>query len=131
MKKFIGVALAAAAIVCLTAFVAVAADAPAEGIKMNAMGGKTPVVFNHANHKAYDCKECHHKWDGSSAMQPCSAAGCHDVMDRKDKTSKSYFFIIHERKKAKLSTCLSCHSEVATKENKKEMTGCKKSACHP
>ena len=130
MKKIIGIALSAAAIVCLTAFVAMAADAPADGLKMNHMGGKAPVVFNHSKHAATDCKECHHKWDGAAAIQSCAAAGCHDVMDKKDKTEKSLYYVMHERKKAKQSTCLSCHAEKATKENKKMMTGCKKSACH-
>lgn len=130
MKKFVSMGLMSAAVMCFVALPAVnAADAPADGLKM----AKTakPVVFNHSTHKADDCKACHHTWDGAGAIQSCAAAGCHDVMDKKDKSVNSYYLAMHN-KKAAHPTCVSCHADKAgdDKDLKKKLTGCKGSACH-
>lgn len=130
MKKFVSLGLMSAAVMCFVALPAVnAADAPADGLKM----AKTekPVVFNHSTHKANECKECHHTWDGAGAIGSCSEAGCHDVMDKKDKSVNSYYQAMHN-KKAAHPTCVSCHADVAgqDQEMKKKLTSCKGSACH-
>ena len=52
---------------------------------------KAPVEFDHATHKQ-DCKVCHHKWDGSSPIAKCSAAGCHTSLEKKDKKKKDSFY---------------------------------------
>ena len=135
MKKFLCVSLACAALVCFFALPGLdAAEAPADGMKLD--NYKAPkrnlvVIFNHSTHKANECTECHHKWDGKGKVRRCSTAGCHDVFDKKDKTQKSYYKIIH--KKCKLSTCVTCHKAHVGKDKakKKELTGCKKSKCHP
>ncbi len=130
MKKFLSMGLICAALVCFAALPALnAADAPADGLKLAAT--EKPVVFNHSTHKATDCKACHHKWDGAAPIQKCNNAGCHDVMDKKDKTVNSYYQAMHNKKAAK-PTCLSCHVDAAgkDKELKKKLTSCKGSACH-
>ncbi len=131
MRKLIlgGFALLALAL----AIPAIAADqpaAPADGIKMDA--AKKGVVFNHSTHKEQKCGECHHPVDGKEDYRKCATAGCHDSMDRKDKSAKGYYHIIHD-KGTKFRTCLGCHLEVAQAkpEQKKELTACKGSKCHP
>lgn len=131
MNKFFTMGLVCAALVCFAALPALnAADAPADGLKME----KTdkPVVFNHSTHTSEDCKVCHHTWDGSAAIKKCSDAGCHDVMDRKDKSVNSYYQALHNRR-AERPTCVSCHKDVAgkDKEMRKKLTSCRGSACHP
>ncbi|WDP92187.1 MAG: class III cytochrome C family protein [Desulfobacter sp.] len=39
---------------------------------------RSPVLFPHSLHFGYSCKDCHHKWDGSSPVQSCATAGCHE-----------------------------------------------------
>lgn len=132
MKKilFLGVVCFAIASFCALP-VLNAADAPADGLKMEAT--KQPVTFNHSTHGDYECKDCHHQWDGSSAIKKCSDAGCHDNFDRKAKGPDSYYQAMHNRRVKDVQSCISCHGDVAGKdrEMKRELTGCRKSACHP
>lgn len=135
MKKFLSIGVVCAALVCFCALPVVSAvDAPADGLKMEKT--KKPVVFNHSTHKADDCKTCHHTWDGASEVKSCSAAGCHDNFDKKDKSVNSYYQATHSKKAKKAPSCVSCHKDYAKKNklkkaDKKKLTGCKKSACHP
>lgn len=103
---------------------------PADGLKMEK--GKQPVVFNHSTHKEITCGQCHHPVEGKENFQKCGTAGCHDSMDRKDKSVKGYYNAMHG-KDLKYPTCLTCHREMAEKqpEKKKELTACKQSKCHP
>ena len=131
MKKTLLVVLACALFVCAFALSGLmAADAPADGSELAYLPSKT-VIFNHSSHAALDCAACHHKWDGSSAVQKCTSAGCHDVFDKKDATVNSLYWIIH--KSGQANSCLNCHKETAgaDKDKKKELTGCSKSKCHP
>lgn len=108
-----------------------AVDAPADGIKMAYTA--SPVVFNHSTHKSADCTACHHTWDGSSEVKKCTTSGCHDNMDKKDKSVHSYYQTVHGKGGA-VATCVSCHKDfvkAGNKDRKKELTSCKKSACHP
>lgn len=129
MRKPLFIALVA--IIALAfALPLVAADAPADGLKMSAT--KNNVVFNHSTHKSAKCVDCHHLVDGKENTQKCSTAGCHSTADADKKNPGSYYNVMHG-KKAKLSTCISCHVEAAgaDKDKKKMLTGCKKSSCHP
>ncbi len=124
-------------IFCITAALVLPAlaaqpEAPADGIKMNKTG-KKEVTFNHSTHKEVKCGECHHPVDGKEDYRPCSTAGCHDNLDKADKSVHSYYQIMHKTKDAKHQTCISCHAAKAgdDKEKKKELTGCAKSKCHP
>lgn len=38
----------------------------------------SPVEFPHSLHFAYACTDCHHTWDGNSAVQSCAATDCHE-----------------------------------------------------
>lgn len=130
MKKLIICAICALAFTAMGVSFAMAADAPAGPIKMEKT--KNPVTFDHANH-AMDCKECHHKWDGAGAIVACSSAGCHDNFDKKDKSDHNYYKAMHGRGKT-VTSCTSCHKaegKKVDKARKKELTGCKKSKCHP
>ena len=114
------------------ALFALAADkptAPPDGLKLEKM--KQPVVFNHSTHSKGECVTCHHPVAGNTDFRPCATAGCHDVFDRKDKTEKSYFSIMHG-KDLKHPSCISCHVRFAgdDPEKKKKLTACKNAACH-
>ena len=115
---------------------------------------KKPVMFDHGIHTAQQCVTCHptmpqhfpplevnaeqrcvvchHLVDGEEpASYLCS--DCH-AYDPKDKSSSSYFGIMHARKvQDGTTTCLQCHYEVITTrpEKKQELTACVGSACHP
>lgn len=93
------------------------------------------VNFNHLSHSNYECVECHHQWDPGCGEppKPCSYSGCHDVMDKKEKSKSSYYKIIHDMRPKEISTCVSCHRETAggDKEMKKKLAGCRGSVCHP
>ncbi|ABB39976.1 cytochrome c class III [Oleidesulfovibrio alaskensis G20] len=119
------------ALVAAFALPVIAAEAPADGLKME--NTKMPVIFNHSSHSSYQCADCHHPVDGKENLAKCATAGCHDVFDKKDKSVHSYYKIIHDRKATTVATCMSCHLEAAgsDKDLKKELTGCKKSKCHP
>lgn len=126
-KSLIACGMCAAFVSALALGNLVAADAP-DGIKMAKT--KQPVVFNHSTHKEVkDCKECHHEGKDN---QKCSDAGCHDILDKADKSPKSYYVAIHSMT-AKKASCLACHKKAAgdDAEKKKALTGCKGSKCHP
>jgi hypothetical protein len=106
------------------------------------------VAFPHSLHFEYTCRTCHHKWDGQSVVQSCSASDCHDLLSAPplpkgaryaDYISDSigYFKFAFHRK------CIGCHKEIAshnaelarslfrlnTPPQKTGPTGCKH--CHP
>lgn len=85
-----------------------------------------PVKFSHMGHSnaKVDCVTCHHKWDGKSEVQGCSAAGCHDDFKAK-RGEKSYYAAFHDRKAD--TSCLGCH-QAKKSEGVKAPTGCKD--CH-
>ena len=110
--------------------------APTEDIKM-ALTDK-PVVFSHVIHENAEvaCEACHHPVAGTEAIQyvKCSTAGCHDILDSKDKSQNSYYRAFHDRtsKFGYDASCIKCHTEVAKEkpEMKKALTSCKGSSCH-
>lgn len=129
-KMFLG--MCAALVLALTIpALAAKPDVPADGLKMEKT--KTPVVFNHSTHKSAQCGECHHPVDGKENYSKCATAGCHDVFDRKDKSVKSYYNVMHSKSKLKFDTCMSCHQLAVEKapDKKKDLTACKGSKCHP
>lgn len=131
MRKLF-IALAALAALAF-AMPLIAADAPADGLKMAAT--KKPVIFNHSTHTSAKCVDCHHPVNGKESYAKCSAEGCHSAAKADKKKAGSYYKIVHNKKPGKsgLSTCVSCHKAVAGKDKakKKALTGCKKSKCHP
>lgn len=106
--------------------------APADGLKMEATQKKV-VVFNHTTHKELKCVQCHHMVEGKETFQKCASAGCHDNMDRKDKSERGYYQAMHGKDGKNVKSCVACHTEVAAAKPdlKKELTACKGSKCHP
>lgn len=123
-----------ALLVLALAIPAIAAQpaAPADGLKMEATGKKV-VVFNHTTHKDVTCVQCHHPVDGKEDFRKCNTSGCHDNMDRKDKSERGYYQAMHGKTSDKIKSCVACHTEVAAAKPdlKKELTACKGSKCHP
>jgi len=112
--------------------VAAQPDVPADGIKL--ANTKQAVIFNHSTHKKdLQCGECHHLVDGKENYGKCASAGCHDSMERKDKSVRGYYNAMHAKSGTKFSTCASCHLQTVEKfpDRKKELTACKQSKCHP
>ena len=124
MRTTLLISLLTALLLCAFALPAFTApEAPAgpvefkvpEGIKVT----KSMSPFTHDNHKM-DCVECHHKWDGASDVQPCSASGCHDQDGKKEATS--FYKAFHDMKSK--HSCLGCH-----RAEKKGPVSC--NDCHP
>ena len=90
MKRLILCALATAGL-CIPAL---AADPTPEQkaqiekpITMNNSGNeKKQVVFTHSAHAKTDCAFCHHKAADGNIYVGCAVKGCHDSMDKKDKS---------------------------------------------
>lgn len=135
MKRIFLASLASACLVCAVALPSLhAVDVPADGIEMDYYDGgekNLMTVFNHSTHTDAKCEDCHHV-EGDQQYAGCTTEGCHDVMDKKDKSVNSWYMVIHGKQGEK-HTCMSCHKEVAgtDKEKKKALLGCKGSACHP
>ena len=107
---------------------------------------RSAVAFPHSRHFGYTCKTCHHKWDGNSQVQSCTASKCHDqlslavkykkAMDNRAEAIRYYKYAFHQQ-------CISCHREIKIHNEKLERsrrklkeplqwpgpTGCV--GCHP
>ncbi|MCF8069661.1 MAG: cytochrome c3 family protein [Desulfobacterales bacterium] len=95
------------------------------------------VSFPHSRHFDYNCKKCHHTWDGYSQVTGCMASGCHDLIKTSQETSafRNYKTAFHK-------ACIECHKEIRIKREEIEQdktilkpklpatgpTGCKE--CH-
>ena len=107
---------------------------------------RSAVSFPHSRHFSYTCKTCHHKWDGNSQVQGCTASKCHDQLSLPVKSQKAMadgLEAIRYYKYAYHQQCISCHREIKTHNEKLERsrkrikeplqlpgpTGCV--GCHP
>jgi hypothetical protein len=86
---------------------------------------RTPVEFHHSKHFTFDCKKCHHKWEGKTHVLSYTETGI-----------KYYKYAYHQM-------CVGCHKEIKIKRKAMEMsytvlkdklpktgpTGCVE--CHP
>ena len=90
---------------------------------------KRHVVFSHTAHQQLDCVFCHHKPVAEKTFASCTAQGCHDNFDRKDKSEHSYYQAIHKRDSEK--SCAGCHRKLAKSSEafKEKFRGC--TPCHP
>jgi hypothetical protein len=87
---------------------------------------KSAVAFPHSQHFDYTCKTCHHKWDGNSRVQSCTASKCHDqpslpvkhkkAIDNRAEMIRYYKHAFHRQ-------CISCHREIKIKNEKSGMSG--------
>ncbi len=96
----VAVALLVIGVACYAAFPKAATEEPVRLMMKNAGG---PVLFDHLAHASDDrygisCFECHHKWDGGTAM-PVSCTDCHGP-DRADTPRRSD--ALHMQ-------CIGCH----------------------
>jgi hypothetical protein len=107
---------------------------------------RSAVAFAHSRHFDYTCKTCHHKWDGNSQVQSCTASKCHDQLSatvKNQKTPNEGLQAIRYYKYAFHQQCISCHREIKTHNKRLEQsrkkikeplqwpgpTGCV--GCHP
>jgi len=58
---------------------------PMGGITLEALNDmdaqRSEVEFPHSAHFDYNCKACHHTWDGESPVLSCSTSDCHDQIE--------------------------------------------------
>ena len=84
---------------------------------------RSAVAFPHSQHFDYNCKTCHHKWDGNSQVQSCTASKCHDQLSLPEKSKKAMDNIPEEIRYYKYAfhqQCISCHREIKIHNEKLE-----------
>lgn len=103
---------------------------------------RAEVAFPHSVHFDFNCKECHHTWDGEAAILSCTTSGCHDLTQIPEGGFKSGEGVRYY-KKAFHDACIGCHKEIKMNNKKLENsmaslegnlqrtgpTGCNE--CHP
>jgi Class III cytochrome C family len=85
---------------------------------------RSPVEFHHAKHFKYDCRTCHHKWEGNTKITNCTTSNCHDLLKAPKKPTKYLAYTedgIKYYKYAYHQTCIGCHKETKAKQKKMEM----------
>ena len=84
---------------------------------------RSAVAFPHSLHFRYTCNTCHHKWDGNSQVQSCTASKCHDQLSLPVKAKKARanrLEAIRYYKTAFHQQCISCHTEIKIHNEKLE-----------
>jgi hypothetical protein len=85
---------------------------------------RSPVEFHHAKHFTYDCRTCHHKWEGNTKITNCTTSNCHDLLKAPKKPTKYLAYTekgIKYYKYAYHQNCIGCHKEIKVKQKKAEM----------
>lgn len=133
MRKFTLVSLLCAALAVAFVMPSFAAPkCPSGGMAIHKPAGlkltKAEVKFNHDQHKALDCKTCHHKWDGKAEkVGGCADAGCHDNITSKKPGENSYYNAYHDMKSQ--HSCIGCHKTTKAGGKKSGPANCNE--CHP
>jgi hypothetical protein len=85
---------------------------------------RSAVAFPHSDHFVYyDCKICHHKWEGASEIKSCTTSGCHDLDKSPKQTPGKKVdanYAAKYYKKAFHGQCINCHKEIRIKNKKIE-----------
>ncbi len=84
---------------------------------------RSAVAFPHSQHFDYTCKTCHHKWDGNSEVQSCTASKCHDQLSLPAKSKKARADRLEEIRYFKYAfhrQCIGCHREIRIHNEKLE-----------
>lgn len=84
---------------------------------------RSSVEFPHSDHFAhYDCKTCHHKWEGSSKIQNCTTSECHykDTAKPEPGMKAVKGEAIKYYKKAFHAQCIGCHKDIIKKNKEAE-----------
>jgi hypothetical protein len=78
------------------------------------------------------CVSCHHPVDGMTRHLTCATPDCHDNLNPKDKSVRSYYLAAHAAPKGRFYSCVACHTEQAGDDAQamKRMAGCEESVCH-
>ncbi len=84
---------------------------------------RAPVEFPHARHFTYECRACHHTWEGDEVIVGCQTSGCHDVAELPKASEggladKDYAMLYY--KNAYHSACISCHKDIKLKNQELE-----------
>jgi hypothetical protein len=85
---------------------------------------RSSVEFNHAKHFTYDCRKCHHKWEGNVNISNCTTSNCHDLLKAPEKPTRYLTYTedgIKYYKYAYHQKCVGCHKELKTGQKKMEM----------
>lgn len=94
---------------------------PPDGVEQK----RASVEFPHSIHFGYECRECHHTWDGGAEIDSCSATGCHDQLatpKNPETGKKDPDMAIRYYKKAYHERCIGCHKEISEKNKKMELS---------
>jgi hypothetical protein len=85
---------------------------------------RSPVIFPHAVHFDYNCRQCHHKWDKEAPIRSCTTAGCHDFAEmpknEKGRPVSDTAVQIRYYKNAFHQMCIECHLQIARSNEKLE-----------
>ncbi|MDR2605386.1 MAG: cytochrome c3 family protein [Desulfovibrio sp.] len=78
------------------------------------------------------CVLCHHRVNGVTHYLTCATQDCHDNLNPKHKSVRSYYLATHAAPKGIFYSCVACHTEQAGDDalKIKRMAGCEESACH-
>jgi hypothetical protein len=78
------------------------------------------------------CTLCHHPVNDMPQRLTCATQDCHDNLNPKDKSVRSYYLATHAAPKGLFYSCVACHAEQAGDDapTMKRMIGCEESACH-
>ncbi|MDR2051574.1 MAG: cytochrome c3 family protein [Deltaproteobacteria bacterium] len=105
---------------------------------------RRPVPFSHQTHLRAlsgpaaalalvpSCASCHHPVQGEIPYLSCAVKGCHDNLNSRDSSVRSYYLATHKKEKEPFWSCLSCHLAQAGQdpERLKTLAGCRASLCH-
>ena len=77
---------------------------------------RSPVDFPHSAHFVhYDCKTCHHKWDGASKITSCTTSACHDLEEAPERTPGKKIDKAEQARYYKTAfhgQCIDCHKTI-------------------
>jgi Class III cytochrome C family len=85
---------------------------------------KAPVEFNHGKHFKYDCRSCHHRWEGNTKITNCTTSNCHDLLNAPKKPTRYLAYTengIKYYKYAFHQNCIGCHKKIKAEQKKMEM----------
>lgn len=85
---------------------------------------RSPVEFYHSKHFKYECRTCHHKWEGNTKITNCTTSNCHDLLKAPKKPTKYLAYTeegIKYYKYAYHQSCIRCHKEIKVEQKKMEM----------
>jgi len=86
---------------------------------------RADVEFPHSTHFGFDCRTCHHKWQGKEVIQGCTTSGCHDVavsptVSKKGNVPPDQAILYY--KAAFHQMCIGCHKEMRAVNKELEMS---------